>query len=97
MKKSLIIAFLFSICGFQTPNVLFVVKPSYSDIRIHEIEDSLKSQYGIIAKIDILKRDTEGNIVHLKYSKTGGGGCESDNFGALQILAGGCRISVRIK
>lgn len=99
MKKLLVIAFLFGLLAFQIPNVLFVVKPSFTDKQLLQIEYSLKTKYGIIAKIEVLKRDADGNIIHLKYEKNGVGGvgCESDNFGQLSIRYDGCGISDKMK
>jgi hypothetical protein len=96
MKKLMAIVLLFSIFGFQNPDVLFRINPSYSDKKLREIEDSLKSKYYILAKITVLKRDAEGNIKHIKY-EGGGAGCESDNFGLLSIRSGGCGISDKIR
>lgn len=99
MKKLLIITFLLGLLAFQIPNVLFVVKPSFTDKQLLQIEDSLKTKYGIIAKIAVLKRDSEGNIIHLKYTKSGlsGCSCESDDFAELHIKNNGCWISDKIK
>ncbi len=96
MKKLLAIVLLFSICGFQNPDVLFRIKPSFSDKQLREIEDSLKIKYDIIAKITVLKRDAEGNIKHIKY-EGGGVGCRSDDFAELHIKNGACWISDKIK
>jgi len=73
-----------------------------SDKQIEAAEGKIQKEYGFKADIQVLSRNSKGEIANLTcvvYQKSGGGqaSCSSDDFGTLVInKEGGCSITDQV-
>ncbi len=96
MTLLIFIISIWNYLGVNDPEILFKISPSFSDRQLIKIEKKLLKNNNISAKIQVLKRDRNGQIIHLKYQVINKSSCESDNFAELHIRNDGCWISDKL-
>lgn len=99
MKKSMLYLFVLVIMLSSSFTIdSFKVFPDFSDKQIRKIEEQVLKEFKIKVTIEVIKRNTTEDIVHLickRYDLNGNpkSSCESDNFGELEITDRGCKIA----
>ncbi|GHB72491.1 hypothetical protein [Persicitalea jodogahamensis] len=97
-SPAVILLVLFSGLYFGFTAEKIKVTPDFTDEQITKAEQDALKSFSQKVEIKVLKRNGNGEIVHLKciYYDTPGkfsASCESDSFGCLLIKKSGCTIA----